>query len=76
MVLEVTTMVHKPFPPYPENSPGPFYVEKDWYIACQAPYHEALDLVAHDEDAGHSVFRRQPETPEEVERAIRARCNS
>jgi hypothetical protein len=76
MVLEVTTMDHKPYPPYPKNSPGPFYVEKGSCITCQAPYHEAPDLMAHDEDGGHCFFRRQPETPDEVERAIRACCIS
>jgi hypothetical protein len=76
MVLEVTTMDHKPYPPYPKNSPGPFYVEKGSCITCQAPYHEAPDLMAHDEDGGHCFFRRQPETPYEVERAIRACCIS
>ena len=69
-------MDHKPFLPYPKNSPGPFYVEKDCCIACEAPYHEAPDLMAHDEDGGHCFFRRQPETPEEVELAIRACCVS
>jgi ferredoxin len=65
-------MDHKSFLPYPKNSPGPFYVEKDCCISCQAPYQEAPDLMAHDEDGGHCFFRQQPETPEEVERAIRA----
>ena len=69
-------MDDKPFPPYPTNSTGPFYVEKGCCISCQAPYHEAPDLMAHDEDGGHCFFRRQPETPEEVERAIRACCIS
>ena len=28
--------------------------------------------MAHDEDGGHCYFQRQPETPEEIERAISA----
>ena len=69
-------MDHKPFPPYPKNSPGPFYVENGCCITCEAPYDEAPDVMAHDEDGGHCFFRRQPENPEEVERAIRACCIS
>jgi hypothetical protein len=77
MVLEVTAVDHKPIPPYPKNAPGPFYVENGCCIICQAPYHETPDLMAHDEDGGgHCYFRRQPNTPEAAERAIRACCIS
>jgi hypothetical protein len=72
MRLEGCPMDEKPYPPYPKNAPGPFYVEKGCCICCEAPSHEAPDLIAHDEDGGHCYFKRQPETPEEVERAIRA----
>lgn len=56
----------------PRNVPGPFFTEKDCCIACRAPEAEAPDLMAFDEDAGSCYFRRQPVTPEEVERAINA----
>jgi hypothetical protein len=61
-------------PPYPKNALGDFYVENDCCIACEAPYHEAPDLMAHDEEVKylHCYFKRQPETPEEVERAVKA----
>src|SRR3954451_17976408 len=67
-------MAHEPIPPYPKNAPGDFYVENDCCITCEAPYGEAPDLMAHDEegDYPHCYFKRQPETPEEVERAVMA----
>jgi hypothetical protein len=76
MSLEETTMATEPIPPYPKNAPGDFYVEDGCCITCEAPYHEAPDLIAHDEegDYPHCYFKRQPETPEEVERAVMA-CN-
>jgi hypothetical protein len=64
-------MDHDPIQSYPKNAPGDFYVEDGCCVSCQAPYHEAPDLIAHDEEDLHCYFRRQPETPEEVERAIR-----
>ena len=69
-------MADEPIPPYPKNAPGDFYVENNCCITCEAPYHEAPDLMAHDEegDYPHCYFKRQPETPEEVDRAVMA-CN-
>lgn len=59
--------------PYPKNAPGSFYVENQCCMTCEAPDHEAKDLMAHDEEDGyHCYFKKQPETPEEVERAILA----
>jgi hypothetical protein len=60
--------------PHPKNAPGPFYVENDCCICCEAPYAEAPDLMAWDEEDNgyHCRFRKQPKTPDEVERAIRA----
>jgi hypothetical protein len=74
MASEEHTMAHEPIPPYPKNAPGDFYVENDCCITCEAPYHEAPDLMAHDQegDYPHCYFKRQPETPEEVERAVMA----
>jgi hypothetical protein len=60
---------------YPLNAPGDFFVEDEMCIACQAPEHEAPELMANTgEDGGryHCYFRRQPETPEELEHAISA----
>jgi hypothetical protein len=60
---------------YPLNAAGDFYVADGMCIACRAPEHEAPDLMAHDPSAHagyHCYFKRQPTTPEELERAIRA----
>jgi hypothetical protein len=67
-------MAQEPITPYPKYAPGDFYVEHNCCITCEAPYHEAPDLMAHDDegDYPHCYFKRQPETPEEVERAIMA----
>lgn len=64
----------KPQPRYPKNASGDFYVVNDWCITCEAPYHEAEDLMEHDREADypHCYFKKQPETPEEIERAVSA----
>jgi glycerophosphoryl diester phosphodiesterase len=74
MMREEVIMPQEPNPPYPKNAPGPFYVENECCFACEAPYHEAPDLMAHDEEGivGHCYFKKQPSTPDEVERAISA----
>ena len=61
--------------PYPLNVPGPFYVENGMCIICRVPEHEAPDLIGFDEapsGTGHCYFKKQPETSEELERAINA----
>ena len=67
-------MAEQPIPPYPKNAPGDFYVQNGYCLKCEAPYYEAPDLMAHDDegDNPHCYFKRQPETPEEVERAVMA----
>lgn len=65
-------MDQKTYPPCPKNAPGPFYVEDRCCTGCEAPLLEAPDLVAYDEAGATCYFRFQPETPEEIERAIRA----
>jgi hypothetical protein len=59
---------------HPKNAPGPFYVAEDECIYCEAPVAEAPDLMTMDDSNGryHCYFRRQPETAEEVDLAIRA----
>jgi hypothetical protein len=56
------------------NALGDFYVEDGMCIACTAPEHVAPDLMSHagQDAAYHCYFKRQPETPEEFERAMRA----
>ncbi len=65
-------MTDFPVDPTSSNVPGPFYVSRDECMACGAPEHEAPELMAFDEERFSCYFRRQPETPEEVEHAIRA----
>jgi len=59
-------------PPYPKNAPGDFYVENECCIACEAPMRSAPDLIEHDDDSSHCYFKKQPQTSEEIERAIEA----
>ena len=56
----------------PKNAPGAFYVAKDECIACRAPEAEARGLMSYDEEYSSCFFERQPTTPEEEYRAIRA----
>jgi len=67
-------MADERYPPYSKNAPGDFYVENENCIACEAPSREAPDLIAHDGegDYPHCYFKKQPETTEEVERAVMA----
>jgi hypothetical protein len=57
---------------HPLNAPGDFYVEDGLCLACQAPEHEAPDLIGHCVDSYHCYFKRQPVTPEETLLAVRA----
>jgi hypothetical protein len=56
---------------HPANMSGDFYVEDGVCITCLAPEQEAPELLGmHPE--GHCSFKKQPSTPEEIERAIEA----
>ena len=63
-------------------APGPFYSEEDGCITCGAPHLEAPELMAWFNDPSgtnqfsHCFFKRQPETPAEVEHAINAMHSS
>jgi hypothetical protein len=61
---------------HPLNAPGDFYVINFTCIACQAPEQEAPDLMSHQAGPNawdyHCYFKRQPQTPEEIERSIMA----
>jgi hypothetical protein len=57
-------------PRNPRNALGPFYVVKGHCVSCGAPQAEAPGLVTLDDDGCY--FHRQPETPAEVNDAIRA----
>jgi 4Fe-4S single cluster domain of Ferredoxin I len=55
---------------YPENAPGPFYVEADLCILCGIPAAVAPDLVGMNEK--HCYFKKQPSTEAELEHAVEA----
>jgi hypothetical protein len=56
-----------------ENSQGDFYVMDGVCTSCGAPQAEAPDLIDHSKvEYGHCYFRKQPETDDEIERAINA----
>jgi hypothetical protein len=63
----------KECPRHALNAPGDFYVEDQACITCGAPEVEAPSLVCFSEgESTHCYFRKQPETMDEVEQAIRA----
>ncbi len=65
-------MVHQNPKRCPLNAPGPFYTMGEC-LACDAPEAEAPDLLAPLTGGNLTThFVRQPETPEEVERACKA----
>ena len=55
---------------YPENAPGPFYVEDDLCILCGIPESVAPNLVSMSRN--HCYFRKQPQSDVELEQAIQA----
>jgi len=55
----------------PPNADGDFYVEEGTCLACMAPEHEAPELMGFEEPHG-CFFRRQPETPLEIDHALNA----
>lgn len=58
---------------YPENSKGDFYVQNDVCLSCGAPEAQASDLIEHSKlEYGHCYFKKQPQTEDEIERAINA----
>lgn len=57
---------------FPLNVSGDFYVADEQCIACEAPEHEAPDLMTHQPGSAHCYFYRQPGTAEELDRAIMA----
>ena len=57
---------------HPLNAAGDFYVVNGLCMACTAPEHEAATLIGHSNDQYHCYFKRQPQTPQETELAIRA----
>lgn len=57
---------------FPLNAKGDFYVENDACIFCALATDIAPELIVFNEDQTHCYFKRQPETSEEIEKAIEA----
>jgi hypothetical protein len=56
---------------FPDNVAGDFYVVNGDCLNCGAPGAEAPDLIDHSKiEFGHCYFKKQPNTEEEIERAI------
>lgn len=64
-------MTHPKPEPMPLNSDGDFYVEHGTCLWCMAPESQAPELMGFKEPDG-CYFRRQPQSPEEVDHAIKA----
>jgi hypothetical protein len=61
----------------PENAPGDFYVQAGLCTRCCLVHGEAPNLLNDPEQPFEECFfRRQPETPAEIEQAISAICVS
>src|SRR5215467_4708692 len=58
------------FNPHPKSALGDFYVVKGECLACGVPHVVAPDLVGWIGDTQHCFWKKQPETPAELERAI------
>ena len=59
------------FTPHPKSALGDFYVVKGECLACGVPPVVAPDLVGWaDDKVPHCCWKKQPETPAELERAI------
>ena len=77
-ILYAQMMSDRRFEAYPENAGGPFYVQNDLCITCRAPESVARDLIGFYEDpsgsgaSSHCYFKKQPKTPEEIARAVKA----
>lgn len=54
---------------HPGSAPGDFYRVCDECVSCGVPQSVAPDLSGSTED-GHCYWKKQPETPEELERAL------
>ncbi len=55
---------------HPESAPGDFYVVNDECISCGVPHSVAPELMGWAESQGHCIWKRQPQTPQEIRHAI------
>ena len=59
---------------HPQSAPGDFYVVNQECVACGAPHFVAPHLIgwASETDFEHCIWKKQPETVEELEQAFAA----
>lgn len=88
--VRTTAHVERPCRPYvaapgqrprcEENRGGDFYTDCTLCLTCDLPHMRAPELMAYVQHSGggstHCVFTRTPRTPEELDRAIDAMCES
>jgi len=56
---------------HPQSAPGDFYVVHNECVTCGAPHAVAPDLIGWvDGDTSHCIWKRQPESADEIEQAI------
>lgn len=60
------------FKAHPQSAPGDFYVVNDECISCGAPHAVAPDLIGWAEGTEylHCIWKKQPETSDEMEQAL------
>ncbi len=57
--------------PHKDNVPGPFYVTDGCCTSCDVPFVEAPGMFAYD-DQSHCFVKRQPKSPDDLTRMLRA----
>ena len=55
--------------PHPQSAPGDFYVVNGECLSCGAPHAVAPDLIGWADDS-HGLWKKQPESQAEIDRAI------
>jgi hypothetical protein len=61
------------FESHPQSAPGDFYVVNRECVSCGAPHVVAPDLIGWvDTKLSHCIWKKQPETKEELEQAFAA----
>jgi hypothetical protein len=61
------------FEAHPQSAPGDFYVVNHECVCCGAPHVVAPDLIGWaDPELSHCIWKKQPETKEELEQAFAA----
>ena len=67
-------MSPRKFKAHPQSAPGDFYVVNGECITCGAPHAVAPNLVgwAENVEFEHCIWKRQPQTQQEIEEAIGA----